>query len=43
MEPNDFQFKAAAMDFSLRLNKDSCDTHVILRDAQAIYEFLKGE
>jgi hypothetical protein len=43
MELTDFQFKAAAMDFSLRLNKDNSDTDVILRDAEAIYKFLKGE
>ena len=38
-----FQLKAAAMDFSLRLNKDNCDTDVIIKDAEVIYNFLKGE
>jgi len=37
----DVQFKLAAMDFALRLNKDSCDTNVILNDAERIYQFLK--
>lgn len=39
----DFQIKAAALDFALRLNKDSCYPDVILKDAQSFYEFLKGK
>ncbi len=39
----DFQFKAAALDFALRLNAGDNNTDTVLEDAQRIYEFLKGQ